>query len=520
MTHNAARCFKEETKMKNVLEYMEEAAGRLPDKTAVIDDKESCTYRKLQEISQTIGLCLADYVLKEQPVAVFMKKSVLTLEVFFGIVYAGGFYSLLDPGFPTERTKKQLEVLRPQVVVTTPEYREKLAEVGYAGTILIAGELQEKNPEDFSKEAKERLAEIRKMQRPEAPLYCNFTSGSTGTPKGVLVGQDSVITFIDHFTKLFGITEQDVIGNQAPFDFDVSVKDIYSCMKTGATMVIIPTAYFRFPNNVMDMMEEHKVTTLIWAVSALVLINRLHEFMYKVPAHINKVLFSGEEMPAKHLADWMRQYPKAQFVNLYGPTEITCNCTYYRIPQLVQEGQKLPIGEPYPGKQITLWDEDGNVIGPEKEEVTGELCVSGDGLALGYYHNDAATQAAFVQRKMPDGTFKRIYKTGDLAYRKDGRLYFAGRKDFQIKHNGHRIELEEIERAMNALPQVAQACCIYDTERYRIVAYYTGTEDKKGIVEGLRGRLPEYMLPNAYRFLEELPLTKNGKIDRNQLRKQ
>ncbi len=506
--------------MKNVLEYMEESAGRLPDKTAAIDDKESCTYRQLQETSEKIGLCLTEYISKEQPVAVFMKKSVLTLEVFFGIVYAGGFYSLLDPGFPTERTKKQLEVLQPQVVVTTPEYREKLAETGYAGTILIAEELRQKSMETFSKEAKDGLGERRNMQRPDAPLYCNFTSGSTGTPKGVLVGQDSVIRFIDHFTELFEITEQDVIGNQAPFDFDVSVKDIYSCMKKGATLVIIPTAYFRFPNNVMDMLEQYEVTTLIWAVSALVLINRLHEFMYKVPAHINKVLFSGEEMPLKHLTDWMKQYPKAMFVNLYGPTEITCNCTYYKITQIPKDGQKLPIGEPYPGKRITLWDEEENEIGQEREEVTGELCVSGDGLAHGYYHNDAATQAAFVQKEMPDGSKVRFYKTGDLAYRKDGLLYFAGRKDFQIKHNGHRIELEEIERAMNGLPQVAQACCIYDTVRCRIVACYTGTEDKKGIVEGLKGRLPEYMLPNAYRYLEVLPLTKNGKIDRNRLRNQ
>ncbi|MBR4760481.1 MAG: amino acid adenylation domain-containing protein [Lachnospiraceae bacterium] len=520
--------------MKNVLSYVENSAKRLPDKIAVIDEKEQHTYAQLLSNSQNIGRQFSSYIRPGQPVAVCMKKSVLTLEVFFGAAYAGGFYSLIDPDFPVERIRSILETLQPAVVVTLPDHTEKVREAGFDGTVLRADTLRSGDADLVTDRVMDHIEsndattpsdsagsesdhdDNRDQSTAGCPLYCNFTSGSTGTPKGVLVGHASVVDFIDTFTELFHITEDDVIGNQAPFDFDVSVKDIYSAMKVGATLVIIPTAYFRFPNNVMDMLEEHKVTTLIWAVSALVLLNRLHEFMYKVPAHINKILFSGEGMPTKHLGDWMAQYPDAAFVNLYGPTEVTCNCTYYPIDRKYEPGEKIPAGLPYPGKKVWLMDETGQQIDPSSDGVVGELCCSG-GLALGYYRNEEATKRAFIE---PDdiANTERYYKTGDLAYWQDGLLYFAGRSDFQIKHNGHRIELEEIERYMNAIPFVQQSCCLYDHEKYRIVAFYTGENDKKQIVALLKEKLPEYMLPNVYRYMEELPLTKNGKIDRGYLR--
>ena len=505
--------------MKNVLEYLEETAEKMPDKTAVIDPEHRQSYAGLLDASRLAGYRLLEYVKPAAPVAVMLKKSVRTLEICFGAVYSGGFYSLIDPDFPITRIARVMEVLQPAVVVAEEASTEALRAAGYEGIILSPEALvEEKDMQTVPPEGRMRLEEIRRQHPENAPLYCNFTSGSTGMPKGVLVGHGSVIAFIDDFTKLFGITAEDVVGNQAPFDFDVSVKDIYSCMKTGATLVIIPTAYFRFPNQVMDMLDSCRVTTLIWAVSALVLLNRLHEFMYKVPGAINKVLYSGEEMPAKHLADWMTQYPEASFYNLYGPTEITCNCTYYKIEKIPSAGEKIPIGIPYPQKEVFLLDEEGIFIDPRENDKPGELCVAGNCLAIGYLNNAEATDRSFVTGKLPGGETARYYKTGDLAYYRDGLLYFGGRKDFQIKHNGHRIELEEIERAMNALDEVGQACCVYDETRYRIFAFYTGSEDKSAIVEGLKKRLPEYMIPSVFRHLEQLPLTQNGKADRRGLK--
>ena len=242
--------------------------------------------------------------------------------------------------------------------------------------------------------------------------------------------------------------------------------------------------------------------------------------MDETPADVERVRRRGDFYFGVNgaIGDWMEVYPNAEFVNLYGPTEVTCNSSYYRIDRDNMVEGKLPAGRTFPGKIVNLINDAGEMIPVDSEETVGEICVSGDELALGYYNNPEVTGAAFVQMKLSDGNVVRTYKTGDLGYWKDGLLYFAGRKDFQIKHNGHRIELEEIERALNSLPELQQACCIYDEERYRIIAFCTGSNDKKAIVEGLKKILPEYMLPNIYKFMDELPLTKNGKIDRNNLR--
>lgn len=426
-----------------------------------------------------------------------------------GIVYAGDFYVLVDPNFPLERIRQIFSVLQPEVVLTQEQYQEKLAQTGYTGKVFL--EAEAKKPVNT-----EKLAQIRSQTLDTDPLYSIFTSGSTGIPKGVLICHRSVIDFIDHFTATFHIDETDVIGNQAPFDFDVSVKDIYSCLKTGATLIIIPKSCFMFPNAVIDMLEENHVTVLIWAVSALVLLNRLHGLKYKVPADIRTIMFSGELMPVKQLNQWRSYYPDAAFVNLYGPTEITCNCTYYILDREFSEEEKLPMGQPFANERVFLLDGDDEVTEPDHP---AEVCVAGTALALGYYNNPEMTEKAFVQNPLNKNWAEVIYRTGDLAYYgKDQMLYFAGRKDFQIKHMGHRIELEEIETVLGSLSMIEHACCFFDEQKNKIVAYYVGSEDKRAIIDEMKTKVPEFMVPNVFMNVEQLPLTKNGKTDRNRLK--
>ena len=326
----------------------------------------------------------------------------------------------------------------------------------------------------------------------------------------------SVIDFMNFFPELFDITGEDVLGNQAPFDFDVSVKDLYSAFKTGATLVLIPRKMFSVVTELLDYLCEHRVTTLIWAVSALCLVAQFRGFTYKVPESVNKVLFSGEQMPAKFLSQWQHYLPKAAFVNLYGPTEITCNCTYYRVDHPVEEGEKLPIGQSFPNERVFLLDgEDHEVTEPN---VQGELCVAGTALALGYWNAPEQTAKAFVPDPLNPHYPEIIYRTGDLAfYREDGLLSFAGRKDFQIKHMGHRIELEEIETAVNSEAGVERCCCVYDQERSRITAFYVGAPEPRELKKSLYEQLPAYMIPGSFRKLDELPVTANGKLDRRLL---
>ena len=502
--------------MNNVLEYLEASAAAFPEKTAVIDDKASCTYKELLESSIKSGAFLAERTDIRKPIAVFMDKSVATLKTFMAILYAGCFYTLVDPSFPPERIRQILDVLDTELVITLPEHHEKLTSTGYSGAILYVDEL------DYTGElqaAQATLQRLRKNLADTDPVYCNFTSGSTGVPKGVLVCHRSVIDFIGQFTETFGITSADVIGNQAPFDFDVSVKDIYSTLKEGATLVIIPKSYFMFPNAVVDMLEDNHVTTLIWAVSALCMLNRLHGLKHRVPSKINKVMFSGELMPIKQLNAWRTHYPDAMFVNLYGPTEVTCNCTYYILDREFSEDDKLPMGTPFLNERVFLLDENDTIISSDMPQKPGEICVSGTCLALGYYHNPEMTQKAFTQNPLQTGWPETIYRTGDLAYYgADGLLYFAGRKDFQIKHMGHRIELEEVESVLDSVSIVEHACCFSDEKKGKIVAYYAGRDDKKQILDEMKQKVPEYMVPNILRRIDSLPLTKNGKTDRKRLR--
>ena len=496
--------------MKNILEQLEYTAVRFADKVAVDDGEVSYSWQELLDLSKRVGSALAKPGREGRPIAVVMDKRADTLAAFFGIVYAGGFYVLVNPEYPNVRIEKILETLQTDTVVLEPKYKDKIRACGYAGEVL---EIDAAKAHELREDL---LSGIRARATDKDILYGIFTSGSTGVPKGVIVSHRAVIDFIGYFTELFGFSEDDIIGNQAPLDFDVSVKDIYASIFTGAKLVLIPKHMFSMPPALLDFLCEKRVTSLTWAVSALCIVTTLRGFEYRIPSDVKRVLFSGEVMPYKHLHTWREALPKAEFVNLYGPTEITCNCTYYRVRGDEEPDTALPVGRAFPNRRVFLLDEENHEVTEPGEN--GEICVAGSSLAAGYYNNAEATEKSFVQNPGNSSYPERIYRTGDNGYwNKDGELCFLGRRDFQIKRMGHRIDLEEILLTIENADAVARACCIYGESENKLVAFYVGTADKKTIRRDIREQMPGFMMPDKFFQVEEMPLTKNGKIDRTAL---
>lgn len=498
--------------MYNALDYLEISAGKYPNKVAFADVEKEITYSQLVERAKKIGTALAGRFERNTPVPVFMEKGVDAISVFFGILYSGCFYVMLDLKQPKTRLDHILNTLEVNTIVSDEAFERDLNRLEFDGTTLMLSELEDTEIDE------EKLAEIRELHLDIDPLYGIFTSGSTGVPKGVVVNHRSMMDFIRVFTKTFEIDEKDVIGNQAPWDFDVSVKDIYSTISVGATMQIIPKQYFSMPTKLLDFLCERKVTTIIWAVSAVCIISTLKGFDYKVPKDIKKVMFSGEVMPVKHLNIWREYLPDATYVNLYGPTEITCNCTYHIIDEEYQPGDVIPMGVPFENERVFLLDEEDKLVEAKPNSDLGEICVSGTAVVLGYYNNWEQTKKAFCQNPLNNKYIEIIYRTGDLGqYNSKGQLCFASRKDFQIKHMGHRIELGEIENAIDKLDEIVRVCCIF--ENNKIVAFYEGDIERKAMHRKLKETLPVFMLPNVYKQIDSFPLNKNGKIDRGELKK-
>lgn len=265
--------------MRNVLEWLETAAQACPDKLAVADESTRLTFAELEAKARAIGSALSGCVHAGEAVALYAEKSADVLAAMLGTAYAGGFYSLIDTRQPKVRVEAILAALSPAAVITDAAHAETAAEMltGTGYEALMLEDLAACPVDDGA------LAAARASAIDTDPLYCNFTSGSTGTPKGVLVSHRSVIDFIPVFCSTLGIGADDVIANQAPFDFDVSVKDIYSMLCARASMHIIPREYFSTPTRLMDYLCDREATTLIWAVSAMCFVSIMNGFGYRLP---------------------------------------------------------------------------------------------------------------------------------------------------------------------------------------------------------------------------------------------
>ena len=318
--------------------------------------------------------------------------------------------------------------------------------------------------------------------------------------------------YIEDYAGVMGIARADVLGNQSPLDYIAAVRDIYLPLRFGATTAIIPRELFMSPERLFEYMNDKGVTAVGWSVSALTVPAALGAFECSVPQRLRKVCFSGSVMPCSCLRQWQLALPEARFVNQYGPTEATASCTYYVVPGLVEDTDVLPIGRPYPHYEVLLLSERNEAV-PDGE--IGEICVKGPILALGYYNSREKTAESFLQNPLNHAYDERIYKTGDLGhFAPDGNLMFHGRKDRQVKHLGHRVELGEIDLAAAKVAGVEDACALYDQAHEQIWLFYTGEGvTKRDIAVALRADLPGFMVPRKIEQLAAMPRLDNGKTN-------
>lgn len=502
----------------NVTYWLDETAKRFPDKTAYADEKKEITFLELKKQARNIACELTDRGLFKKPVAVFLEKGVDVLASFMGAAYSCNFYSPIDVDMPGSRVNKILEVLEPAVVITTASLREVFSQYDYQGEFLLLEEVLTPDAEKGYDAAREAALEAARRKGIDTDLlYVLFTSGSTGVPKGVTINHRAVIDYIDWVTETFEITEQDSFGNQAPFYFDNSILDIYSTLKTGATTYIIPKNLFAQPVPLLEYLREKKINTIFWVPSALIVVAKLKAFRnVDLSDTLRRVLFCGEVMPNKQLNVWRKFLPNVLYANLYGPTEITDACTYYIVDREFTDEEPLPIGFPMPNTDILVLNEKDE---PVTGEESGELCVRGTSLSMGYYKNPEKTREAFVQNPLNQAVPELIYRTGDIVkYNEYGEIIYLSRKDFQIKHMGHRIELGEIETAVSSLEEISLCCCLYDEKHQKIVLFIEEELDKAYINEKISRLVPEYMLPNKLIQVEQMPINANGKIDRVKLK--
>lgn len=500
----------------NILKQIQTHASIAPDRFAVRSGNDALTYKQLSDYSdQLAGYLASRFPDDRTPIIVYGHKEPFMLVCFLACVKSGHAYCPVDITVPWTRTHSIIEAVNPPVILAVSDLPEM------CGTVLSLTELEHIISEPPI------LSSRPKPVSDEDTFYIIFTSGSTGTPKGVQITSCCLNHYLDWAVDL-GIShvekESCAFLNQAPFSFDLSVMDLYTCLACGGTLWTLDKESQSDYNKMFGIMEQGQIKVWVSTPSFADMCLSDRKFCQTLLPELRTFLFCGETLTNHTAGELLNRFPKASVINTYGPTESTVALTDISVTKDINNTvSPLPVGRVKPGSIVEIWDENGT---PVPDGTHGEIIIIGNTVSSGYYLQEGLTHKAFFTC-IRDGISYRGYHTGDEGYLQQGLLYYCGRIDLQIKLHGYRIELEDIEQNLMKVSCVKAAAVTPNMQDGKVrsltahVVYGQEIENAfqtgKAIKQELKSYLPDYMVPKKINFLSQLPMTVNGKCDRKKL---
>jgi len=503
-----------------------QVADTFPDNLALKfpDTGKGITYRELNKKSNQYARFILDSGIHAGDVVCIIGEKVE--QVFYWILAClklGVVYSIFDPASPVERIKKIIHTCNPKILFVDRGFIEPHGDMIWGENILVLDVSDGELNQQLGLLNGENLLETRSVTG-SYPAYIMFTSGSTGIPKGAVMSHQNVLNFIEWNIETFGFSSDDVLTNVNPLYFDNSVFDYFSALFSGACLVPFTKEIVTDPKLLLDYIDECQCTSWFSVPSLLMFLQTMRALSGDSMKHIKRIIFGGEGYPKAKLKELYDLYAhRMTLFNVYGPTECTCMCSAYILSE--DDFADLvgfpPLGEIADNFDYLILGDNGTKL---SENEIGELCLLGPNVGVGYYNDPERTRISFAQNPYNPHFDEIMYKTGDLVLfnPEDGKIHIRGRKDYQIKHMGYRIELEEIENALSCLDYISQSAVLYGNLNGfdRIVGVVCADEgvDEMRIREDLKPIIPDYMIPAKFYFETELPKNPNGKVDRNKLK--
>ncbi|MDM3454155.1 enterobactin non-ribosomal peptide synthetase EntF [Citrobacter sp. Cb028] len=494
-------------------------ADKTPDAPALADARYQFSYREMRQ--QVVALARRLRERGVQPgdsVAVALPRSVFLTLALHGIVEAGAAWLPLDTGYPDDRLRMMLEDAKPKLLIATEEQLARFSDIPELESLCYNAPLPEEDAAPLA------------LSQPNHTAYIIFTSGSTGRPKGVMVGQTAIVNRLLWMQNHYPLTADDVVAQKTPCSFDVSVWEFFWPFIAGAKLVMAEPEAHRDPLAMQQFFAQSGVTTTHFVPSMLAafVASLTPETARESCASLKRVFCSGEALPADLCHEW-EQLTHAPLHNLYGPTEAAVDVSWYPAwgdDLAAVTGNSVPIGYPVWNTGLRILDA---MMRPVPFGVAGDLYLTGIQLAQGYLGRADLTASRFIADPFNPG--ERMYRTGDVArWLENGAVEYLGRSDDQLKIRGQRIELGEIDRVMQQLPDVEHAvahACVFNQaaatggDARQLVGYLVSQSglplDTSALRETLREKLPAHMVPTVLLQLAELPLSANGKLDRKAL---